>query len=111
HNRLSWIDNNLPGTCNSVDINEPFGLTGKIHAYPNPTTKKLFVDINTELIQPPHIELINTMGQTINTSTVMSSSGGITTLFIDTESLTSGFWMIRISSGNKVYQGNFIKAE
>jgi subtilisin-like proprotein convertase family protein len=111
HNRLSWIDSNLPGVCNSVGIDESSNQIVKIHAYPNPVTERLFVDIVSETILSPQVELINALGQILRTNPITNSNGGITTFVIDAESLTSGFWMLRISSGNRVYLGNFIKSE
>lgn len=111
HNRLSWIDNNLPGTCNSVGLNEQENRITKIYVYPNPVKERFMVDIPCESFQYSQIELINALGQTIIPNPQRISSGGITSLIIDAHSLSPGFWMIRISSNNKVYQGNFIKAE
>ncbi|MDP2424464.1 MAG: CotH kinase family protein [Bacteroidales bacterium] len=62
-NRLSWLDANMPGTCQTVGSGQNMAaLERRINIYPNPTTGFFSVELLPDIHSPIEIFLYNTQG-------------------------------------------------
>lgn len=111
HNRLSWLDNNMPGNCNSVGTSELILNQPQINIYPNPVIDFLNIEILTKPGQEIYVECINQFGQSIIKSETIYSGKELTYIHLDTKKLTPGFWIARVISDKTVYQKKFLKVE
>lgn len=91
HNRISWLDNNMPGVCNPVGniaIN-----SSKIKVQPNPFHEKICI-VNLPNSKNK-ISIYNQLGQLILTEVLIQNQ---TQVEINTIQLPSGTYMLKISN-------------
>jgi hypothetical protein len=90
-----WLDNvNLDGEFAAVDvIDSEWG----VNVYPNPTSGTTIVSWN-KMVAPEKIELLNTMGQLINT---FESQPGNNQMILNLNNAANGVYLLKIVKGDQ----------
>lgn len=112
--RWNWLDANMPGTlqnCNISGIGNENAANNFAPAYPNPFAHEINLNIYLPEAQDVKIELINSLGQTVQLQTMQHSGGNQTLQFMADESLPTGIYLLRITAGNKMWTEQLSKAE
>jgi len=74
-------------------------LDKNIAAYPNPTTDKLFIDVDLDENSKTNVSILDNMGKVV-LSKNYGSLNGPNTLELDTNNLASGIYLVRVSLGD-----------
>ena len=82
-----------------------FAVENSTHLYPNPTKGLLIISISPDSSLPNTYKIINAVGQTISTKTIISEND----LFVDTSSFASGMYFVRVQKDLKSVTLRFIK--
>ena len=78
-------------------------MESKINIYPNPTSSKIFIDINLEIISNVKIEVLNSSGQVLQNRFVVKNE--VIKEEVDLGAYSNGIYFIRISND----QINYVK--
>lgn len=93
-NRISWIDNNIPGNCYNVGINEEFAsLDFKV--FPNPATDYIYLNLNGKPGTEKQIHIINSIGNVIYQSKTNAKRHSV-----NVENLAKGIYIVEVVEGN-----------
>jgi len=87
----------VPGV---VEWEENVNTISSAALYPNPSSTKTTVAVQTTETQDVRLELINTQGQILSVETLKDIPAGRTTHDIQTAELANGMYTVRISSAN-----------
>ena len=87
---------------------EDFSFGKIISVYPNPTSGQLFVDIEIAKQASVNLELINSIGQTLQLQKLLPFSGR-KTMDLQIEDLPTGTYLLKISSGSQITTKTIIK--
>ncbi len=114
NNRWNWLDANMPGTlqnCNiaGVATENPGNSISSI--YPNPFSNEINLNLYLPDAQLVKVELLNSLGQTIEVQMLQHSGGDQTLQFIAPENLPAGIYLLRLTAGNKSWTKQLAKAE
>ena len=110
HDRLSWLDNNMPGTCTTnTAINEAEAKIA-FSIYPNPVSDYLTVQYSTSVKSTIRITIINPQGIRLSGANITSRSPGEWNENIDVSSYKPGIYLLRLSINGKIYTQRFIKS-
>jgi len=74
-------------------------LDKNIAAYPNPTTDKLYIDVDLDENSKTKVSILDNMGKVV-LSKNYGSLNGPNTLELDTDNLASGLYLVRVSLGD-----------
>lgn len=107
--RINWLDANLPGLC-QVGIKENSSEDNFISAYPNPFTKNFTVDYNLKQSAKIKIELINLLGEVVESVYEGNKVAGFYQDEIHTEKLATGVYMIRFTTNEHQNYKKIVKA-
>ncbi len=77
-----------------------------IKIYPNPANEEINVSFNSDLAANTNIEIINTLGQTVQT---INSDRSIRNINIPVGKLSPGIYIVKTISGNTIISERFIK--
>ncbi|MCB9359733.1 MAG: CotH kinase family protein [Flavobacteriales bacterium] len=99
--RLTWLDNNMPGNCTTVGIEKPKQLAPYWSIYPNPSRDLLNIYVDEEI---KIIKIYDVSGRLIKTET--STSNNLCTVNV---SNLSGIYFVEIqlTTGKKI-QSKFV---
>jgi hypothetical protein len=109
HNRLSWLDANMPGTCETtIGINyaeavKTFGI------YPNPVSDKLHIEYGTPQKSQVAITVINQQGSILYTTHTVTRPHGEWLETLDMAAYPPGVYLLRLTMDGKSYSQRFIK--
>lgn len=103
HDRLIWLDANLPGICN-LSIEEKDLYVNSMTVYPNPAQNEITIRLNA-LDQMKEIKIYSLNGSLIKT---MRVSGIEETISI--EELPNGNYLIELQSEKGAYHKRFVKS-
>jgi hypothetical protein len=109
HNRLSWLDANMPGTCETtIGINyaeavKTFGI------YPNPVSDKLHIEYGTPQKSQVAITVINQQGSILYTTHAVTRPPGEWLETLDMAAYPPGVYLLRLTMDGKSYSQRFIK--
>jgi len=106
-NRITWMDNNIPGNCIITGIDDENALAST-KVYPNPAQNILNIKIPINSYKHLKIEIQDVKGSTVYSDVVSNSSNEIS---LSIAALKNGFYMLSLNSEkfNKVLK--FIKSE
>ncbi|CAN5156679.1 hypothetical protein BH09BAC5_BH09BAC5_10230 [soil metagenome] len=113
-NRWNWLDANMPGTlanCNLSGIPAENSTADFSNAYPNPFNNEINLSLYLPDPQTVKVELINSLGQTIQLQTIQHAGGTQVLQFTADENLPSGIYLLRLTAGNKVWTQQVSKFE
>ncbi|MEI6060224.1 MAG: CotH kinase family protein [Bacteroidota bacterium] len=109
HSRLSWLDTNMPGTCETTfDVNYPEAIN-TFGIYPNPVSDKLNVEYQTVKKTMVEITIINQQGAALYFTNTMTKSPGEWLETIDLSTYAPGVYLVRLTLDGKSYSKRFIK--
>lgn len=97
--RGDWLDNNIPGFCNNVEVPEALASAEKLDAYPNPFTSSFSINLAEYKGARIHLELSDMLGQTVysDETTVSNESTSV----IETDHLRAGTYFLKVQCGAK----------
>jgi hypothetical protein len=111
--RIVWMDANMPGTlngCSFTSINEIDGQNSTpVNAYPNPFTNEINFSIYQDRPEQISVTILNSLGQEVIVPMVIQGSTGTNYVNVPLpENLAEGIYVMRISSGNRVWTQTLI---
>ena len=109
HNRLAWLDSNMPGTCettNAVDYTE---ARTEISLYPNPVADVLHIQFETFTKSQISISIINQQGSVLLSTAAESRPAGSWTETLDIAAFKPGVYVLRLSAEGKYFTSRFVK--
>lgn len=109
HNRLSWLDANMPGNCN-----ESYGIAeneigSAFNIFPNPVRDKLNVVFRSSKKGMIGIMIFNQQGSILASMELNSNAPGEWSESLDISSYKPGVYLLRINTDGKMYTKRFIK--
>lgn len=107
HNRMTWLDSNMPGTCDCTDNNKPASLAVIADVYPNPAKDIINIRIASVLTADAAMTIANADGRLILSEKINES--GVNEFSRDIITLPPGFYIIRIIDDNRLYTARFVK--
>jgi hypothetical protein len=109
HNRLSWLDANMPGNCNeSYGFNEN-EAENTIRIYPNPVVDNMNIQFNAQTTSAIEIMIINQQGIPLSKSKTFTGTSGE---WFETKNISMyppGVYLLRITIDGKTFTKRFIK--
>jgi hypothetical protein len=106
--RLDWMDNNLPGVCNTgIAEAAPQNI---IYTYPNPFYNELNFSYEVPEESGVSVELLNITGTQVRTIFKGNKQRGSYTEDVNTTGLASGMYILKIVMNGKVFYNKVIKA-
>jgi subtilisin-like proprotein convertase family protein len=98
HKRLSWLDANMPGTCNSTAsfvANKTYRI---INVYPNPATNKITITTTSKSKGETQVSIFSINGQLIQRNKFQN-----TDMFeMDLSTMQKGIYLLRIQNAEGV---------
>lgn len=109
HNRLSWLDANMPGNCN-----ESYGIAeneneNAFNIFPNPVRDKLNIVFRSAKKYSAGIIIFNQQGSILASMELNSNSSGEWSESLDISSYKPGVYLLQITTDGKMYTKRFIK--
>ncbi|MBX7181208.1 MAG: endonuclease [Bacteroidia bacterium] len=105
---MNYIAN--PGTapCEFTDVETPSLLDNQLAVFPNPSKAFLNISLNVDQYQPVQIQLCDLLGKVVLQGNYKASKGNNQYSF-NTENLTPGQYLVKITSGDSAIVKNWIK--
>lgn len=100
-NRLTWLDNNIPGNCALLAISETENNSG-IKVFPNPTNGDRITvsgDFNK-----PNVELFDAFGRNVNTKYFSSGNK----IQLNVSEFSKGIFFLKVIDGDKIFTTKII---
>lgn len=109
HDRLSWLDENMPGNCD-----ESYGITENpvenvFSIYPNPVSDNLNIEFQTSKKSMIGIMIINQQGSILTSVQPVSRSSGKWAETLNISDYRPGVYLLSITIDGKMYSQRFIK--
>ncbi len=109
HGRLTWLDANMPGTCETTfDVNYA-EVSNSFTLYPNPVSSILNIEYQTVKKTQVEITMINQQGSVLYTTNTHSRSAGKWLESLDMASYPPGVYLLRLTMDGKMNSKRFIK--
>lgn len=109
HDRLSWMDANMPGTCDEAYGINDMETVNSFRIYPNPVSDYLSIEYSTSVKTAIGIAVINQQGVILSTSEINTRSAGEWKKTLDVSAYKPGVYLLRLSIDGKIYTQRFIK--
>ncbi|MCU0435041.1 MAG: CotH kinase family protein [Bacteroidia bacterium] len=106
-----WLDNNLPGNPNCILTGMNENAAPLAGVFPNPFTQTLGFTLGLTPAEPLQIQLVNTLGQTVYTTTLSPQVSGSQYAFTVPAELSGGIYLLHISSENKTWTQQVVKGQ
>jgi hypothetical protein len=109
HERLSWLDANMPGNCDSsygIADNEAGDF---FSIYPNPVSDNLNIEYSFSGKAIIGVAIFNQQGVLLLNTKPLNRSPGEWTESIDVSSYATGVYLLRLTMDGKVFAKRFIK--
>ncbi len=97
NNRLSWLDNNLPGYCNPNQLNESRNTGQELRVYPNPATDWIEIETITPFDNSVEISVLDATGKTFARFDGRSLRTADNSFRVNLKNLSSGIWILRFA--------------
>jgi len=109
HDRLSWLDANIPGTCD-----ETYGIAETeseniFSIYPNPVSDNLNIKFRTPAKNEIGIMIINQQGMVLDNVKTTARTSGDWIETMDISTYKPGVYLLRITMDGETYTQRFIK--
>jgi len=103
--RLTWMDNNMLGICETPATTKDISLVSPIGIFPNPANSSLFIDLSELNYNNSNLNIYNQLGQEVMDIAISSA-----VVKINLESLEAGiYWVRMFENSGKTYLTKFIK--
>jgi hypothetical protein len=109
HNRLSWLDSNMPGTCDPAYGIAEDEAKKTLNIYPNPVIDNLNIKIRVSVESLVGIMIFNQQGMVLTTFNPVARSSGEWTESLDISSFKPGVYLVRITINGNISTKRFIK--
>jgi subtilisin-like proprotein convertase family protein len=109
--RLTWLDNNLPGNCTEVGIEEASPVVSAFNAYPNPFSEGFTVNYFLRSGMDVNLELYNSMGVLVHQIKGEQVATGFHTNNISTQDLPAGMYVLVLKAEGKIFNVKLIKGK
>lgn len=107
HNRMYWLDSNMPGICDCTATEKPTDVSMPVEIFPNPATDLIKIRLPLQLTVDAVISVLSVDGKTISSEKAGPEINH--ELSRDVSSLSSGLYFIRITDGEKQLIAKFVK--
>lgn len=107
HNRMYWLDSNMPGYCDCTDAKQPENYKIVAETYPNPAIDYINIRMPSELSVNTMLTLVNIDGKIMSNEKATVNSNN--EIFKDISLLPSGFYLARITDGKQQFLAKFVK--
>ena len=109
HNRLSWLDSNMPGTCNPAYGIAEDEAENTFSIYPNPVINNLNIKFRIPGKSMVGIMIFNQQGLALETINPITKSRGEWSESLDISSFKPGVYLVRIIINGNISTKRFIK--
>lgn len=109
HDRMAWLDANLPGTCYSVGTDQYAKDASALTVFPNPARNSLSVSYTSNSKKEVFLSISDPSGRVILTETVNPGPDGKVEWHPDISRLKPGVWFITVNDGLFKKTERFIK--
>ncbi len=109
HQRMAWLDANLPGTCYSVGLDHRGPDPRKLTVFPNPATNSLFVVSTTNNNNDVLITISDPSGRQVLKTSVKAGPDGEVIWHSDISGLKPGVWVVSLNDGLMIKTSKFVK--
>lgn len=99
--RIAWLDANIPGYCAPVGINETI-LSSTVNCYPNPASTHFTLEYSLSSTIDVSVRLYDYLGTEVLSIPSSTKGTGQHTLQFNTETLSSGVYILKFERGNDV---------
>jgi hypothetical protein len=107
--RGAWMDSNVPGSCPNVSVEELANAGNSIAAYPNPFEEKLVLRFSlAHFDSKVSIELYDLVGRKVYSKLAVATEG-MHEETINTASLGSGTYLVKITAGDKIFHAKVVR--
>jgi hypothetical protein len=98
--RITWLDQNIPGHCLTSNIEEAYQTSG-LSVYPNPATNAFYIQVGAKRLGSPY-SVYDVAGNCLERGVVLSE-----TLNFNSMNWASGMYFIRI--GDQVVKASIVR--
>ena len=109
HNRLAWLDANMPGTCETTFAVDYAEASTQISLYPNPVSDILRLEFETVTKSQVAISIINQQGTVLLSTSPENRPAGTWTETINIATFKPGVYLLRLSVDGKYLTRRFVK--
>ena len=109
HDRLYWLDNNMPGTCTTPVSNGIEESLAAFSIYPNPVSDYLSVAGYLTKAASAEISVYNPQGVVLITTVKSVKPAGEWHEAVNVSGFKPGIYMLRININGKIHTQRFIK--
>lgn len=110
HNRLAWLDANLPGTCYTVNNQQiAAAQIPGITIFPNPASNYTRILIRLEAFSKSNISILDTEGKMRMRYEAITNNEGIILYQPDLRNLSPGIYFVHVSSDSATYFARLVK--
>ncbi len=103
NSRIAWLDANIPGVCN-LDAANSSERDKSWNIYPNPAKDKLTFGVFSDSPQRIQVKLVNSLGEMAFFESMYIQETGYQQInFALPENLSSGIYLVQMSSNGKSY--------
>jgi hypothetical protein len=109
HNRLAWLDQNMPGNCSTTALVNVPQADHLIHIYPNPARDYLKVNLTLENEATVSACLLNLQGVTLLEIHPKAEPSGKCSMLIDVTPYPPGVYIVRLTVDGLIYNQRIVK--
>jgi hypothetical protein len=108
-NRLTWLDNNMPGYCDLThSISEETSASG-LSIFPNPASQTIQIEYNAKKTGIVQLQIFDQQGKLVTNSRISVKAADSNLGTIDVSTYTPGIYLVKISDNNSVKNKTFVK--
>jgi spore coat protein CotH len=107
--RLVWLDNNIPGFCNTVGTEEKHPVISSINVFPNPFRDDFNLNYYLRENSQVSIDLLNAVGIRVHQIHDGVQTTGMHQAKINTNNLPNGIYIVTLRTGDNIYHHKMIK--
>ncbi|MDQ3190328.1 MAG: CotH kinase family protein [Bacteroidota bacterium] len=108
NNRLIWMDNNLPGNCPDVGIENNEQVVSSFNVFPNPFNELLSFSYYIAISSEVKIDVVNALGVIVYQNYEKNISG-LHNGKINTNEFPKGIYLITLTVNDKIFHQKAIK--